>query len=241
MAGARNDPGAVRRHAEAGLAIARRYRLVEPEVVHLASLAMLAHAHGDFDGAEARYAGVSDLMFRHRTMHAWDFRSLAVLNIRLSQGRWDDAEPLARSRYERMGPVVGDALALVLAHQGRLDEARSIPLVPLAPGHLHSRHATTRAELAVLLRQPEAAPELIRQLSPLRDRLPGAAYSVMLMRPVAHSLGELHRLLGDEAEAVRQFTHAAAVAERWGSPHWTAAARAAAKAGPGGPGGQATG
>jgi hypothetical protein len=53
VAGARNDPVALRRHAEAGAALAARYQLSEPEVVNLAALAMLAHIRGDFDEAAA--------------------------------------------------------------------------------------------------------------------------------------------------------------------------------------------
>jgi hypothetical protein len=48
------------------------------------------------------------------------------------------------------------------------------------------------------------------------------------MRPIAHSLGELCRLLGRDDEAAEHFRHAISVAERWGSGHWARAARAAA-------------
>lgn len=227
VAGARNDPVALRRHAEAGLAIARRYRMVEPEVVHMASLAMLTHIQGDFEAAEARYTEVSARMLACGMMHARDFQELALITIRLSEHRHAEVEALARARYERMGPIVGDTLALVLARQGRLDEARAIGRTPLRADHHHTRHATIRAELALLLGRQEEAPELIRLLLPLRDQLSGAAYTAYALQPVAHSLGELHRLLGDETTAASHFAHAETVAARWGSAHWAAAAESA--------------
>ncbi|MFJ9007906.1 BTAD domain-containing putative transcriptional regulator [Streptomyces canus] len=227
VAGARNDPVALRRHAEAGLAIARRYRMVEPEVVHMAALAMLTHIQGDFEAAEARYAEVSARMLHCGMMHARDFQELALLTIRLSEHRNAEAEALARTRYERMGPIAGDTLALALARQGRPDEARALGRTPLRADHHHTRHATIRAELALLLGRREEAPELIRLLLPLRDQLSGAAYTAYAMQPVAHSLGELYRLLGDETAAASHFAHAETIAGRWSSPHWAAAARSA--------------
>ncbi|MFE4991799.1 BTAD domain-containing putative transcriptional regulator [Streptomyces mirabilis] len=229
VAGATGDPGALRRHAEAGLELARRYRLVESEAVHQASLAMLAHVRGDFDEALRCYDEVGDLMHRHGMMHAQNFHELALITVGLGQGPRQgpvaELEPLARERYERNGPIDGDTYALVLARLGRLDEAREIGRIPLRHDHHHTRHTGIRAELAALLGRRAEASELIRQLLPVRDQLSGGAYTVFAMQPVAHYLGLLHRLIGDEAAAVRYFERAEGVARRWGAEHWVAAAR----------------
>ncbi|MFF7758970.1 BTAD domain-containing putative transcriptional regulator [Streptomyces griseorubiginosus] len=229
VAGALGDPHALRRHAEAGLELARRYRLVEPEAVHQASLAMLAHVRGDFDEAVRGYDEVGALMHRHGMMHAQNFHELGLITVGLGKGPGlepgTEAAELARERYERNGPIDGDTYALVLARQGRIAEARAIRRAPLRHDHHHTRNTGIRAELAALLGLRAEAPELIRQLLPVRDQLSGAAYTVFAMRPVAHYLGLLHRLTGDEQAAVRSFERAETVARRWGAEHWAAAAR----------------
>lgn len=229
VAGALGDPRAVRRHAHAGLELARRYRLVEPEAVHQASLAMLAHVRGDFDEALRVYDDVGALMHRHGMMHAQNFHELGLITVGLERGPGlepgAEAAALARARYERNGPLDGDTYALVLARQGRLAEARAIRCAPLRHDHHHTRNAGIRAELAALLGLRAEAPELIRQLLPIRDQLSGAAYTVFAMRPVAHYLGLLFRLTGNEEAAARSFERAESVARRWGAEHWAAAAR----------------
>lgn len=229
VAGALGDPHALRRHAEAGLDLARRYRLVEPEAVHQASLAMLAHVRGDFDEAVRGYDEVGALMHRHGMMHAQNFHELGLITVGLGRGPGlepgAEAAELARERYERNGPIDGDTYALVLARQGRVAEARAIRRAPLRHDHHHTRNTGIRAELAALLGLRAEAPELIRQLLPVRDQLSGAAYTVFAMRPVAHYLGLLYRLIGEEKAAVRSFGRAETVARRWGAEHWAAAAR----------------
>ncbi|NNN29358.1 AAA family ATPase [Streptomyces sp. S3(2020)] len=227
VAGARNDPKALRRHAEAGLELARRYRLVESEAVHRASLAMLAQVQGDFDGALRGYDEVGALMRRHGMMHARDFHELALITVGLARGQVAELVALARDRYERNGPIDGDTYALVLARLGRLDEARTVGRIALRHDHHHTRNTCIRAELAALLGRHAEAPELIRQLLPVRDQLSGGAYTVFAMRPVAHYLGLLHRLLGEEETAHRYFARADGVARRWGAMHWTGTARRA--------------
>jgi hypothetical protein len=67
---------------------------------------------------------------------------------------------------------------------------------------------------------------------PMRDQLAGANTTALVMRPVAHTLGDLCQLLGRHEEAERHFAHAEAVALRWGAGHWAAAARSALAAVP---------
>ncbi|MFY1668854.1 BTAD domain-containing putative transcriptional regulator [Plantactinospora sp. WMMB334] len=231
IAGGRGDAAGVRRHAEAALRIARRYGMAQPEVVHRATLAMLDHAQGRFDEAEARYDDVRDRMSRYGSLHSWRLHAFAICTIRFSQGRHAELEPLVRALYDVVGPIAGDALTIVLARQGRLDEARKIRrAVRVRPDAFHGILATLRAETAVLLGQHGAAPELIRRLLPLRDQVAGAASNSVVLRPVAHALGDLYRLVGDDRAAEREFAHAVQVARGWDSAHWMAAARSAMSA-----------
>ncbi|MFD4878919.1 hypothetical protein ACFWOB_36905 [Streptomyces sp. NPDC058420] len=99
------------------------------------------------------------------------------------------------------------------------------------PDHLYGIDLSFRAELASLLGDMSAAYGLVPLLVPLRAQLAGAGSISFATRPFAHSLGELHRLLGDEEEARRQFSYAEDVARQWGSAHMAGAARAASAAG----------
>lgn len=228
-AGALNDVAGVRRHTREGRAVARRHRLVEAEVVNLSTQAMLAHVEGRFADAEAGYTDVRDRLRANRSAHGDVVHALGLTTVRFSQGRPEDAEPFLRSVHDRATPVTWLALGVVLARQGRIDEAHALGLSPSAPvpDHLYSIALSFRAELACLLEDPGAARELIPLLLPVRSQLAGAASISFVTRPLAQSLGEIHRLLGDEPEALRQFAHAEEVALRWGSPHLAAAARTA--------------
>jgi hypothetical protein len=79
----------------------------------------------------------------------------------------------------------------------------------------------------VALGELDRAQEAYDSLLRIRDQLPGAPSLSLAMRPVEHSLGDLAVLLGRPAEASGHFARAITVAERWGSPHWAADARAA--------------
>ncbi|MEU8788306.1 BTAD domain-containing putative transcriptional regulator [Streptomyces sp. NPDC048643] len=228
-AGALNDVAGVRRHTREGRAVARRHRLVEAEVVNLSTQAMLAHVEGRFADAEAGYTEVRNRLRANRSAHGDVVHALGLTTVRLSQGRPEDAEPLLRSVHDRATSVTRLALGVVVARQGRIDEAHALGLSPAAPvpDHLYSIALSFRAELACLLEDRTAARELMPLLLPVRGQLAGAASISFVTRPLAQSLGEIHRLLGDEPEALRQFSHAEEVALRWGSPHLAAAARTA--------------
>ncbi|MER5777333.1 BTAD domain-containing putative transcriptional regulator [Streptomyces sp. NPDC002039] len=231
-AGARNDVAGVRRHALKGRAIAARHRLVEAEAINLSTLAMLAHVEGRFADAEAGYAEVRDRLRANRSSHGDFVHVLGLTTVRLSQGRPSDAEPLLRAVDDGTAPLARLALAVVLARQGRTDQVHALgPLSTGVADHLHSIALTLRAELACLLRDRSAARELLPLLLPAGDQLAGAAGISFVTRPLAHALGELHRLLGDEPAALRQFARAEEVARRWRSPHLAEAARAALAAG----------
>ena len=87
-------------------------------------------------------------------------------------------------------------------------------VIPVAsgtgPGSVRSRKARTTA--AALL--------------PVRGQLAGVASTSLAMRPVAHTLAELARLLGRSGAAAEHLEEAVAVARSWAAPHWEAAARA---------------
>ncbi|MEU6194219.1 BTAD domain-containing putative transcriptional regulator [Streptomyces sp. NPDC047061] len=233
-AGARNDVAQVRRHTGEGRTVARRHRLAEAETINLTTLAMLAHVEGRFAESEAGYAEVRERL-RSRGSPYGDFvHVLGLTTVRLGQGRPREAEPLLRALLAEPEPTAELALGVVLARLGEHGQAHALgrrteAAVPVVPDHLYGIALSLRAELAFLLGDMTTALELVPLLLPLRTQLAGAASVSFATRPLAHSLGELYRLLGDEEEARRQFALAEDVARRWGSRHLVEAARAAAE------------
>ncbi|MFJ4626863.1 BTAD domain-containing putative transcriptional regulator [Streptomyces sp. NPDC088847] len=233
-AGARNDVERVRRHTREGRAIAGRHRLVEAEAINLLTLAMLANVEGRFAESEASYTEVRDRLRYHGSPFGDFVYVVGLTSVRFGQDRPRSAEPLLRSLLPGSVPIAELALGVALARQGEHAQAhllgRHTPtVVPVVPDHLYGIALSLRAELAFLLGDMTTARELIPLLRPLRTQLAGAASVSFATRPFAHSLGELHRLLGDEDEALRQFARAEDVARRWGSRHLAGAARAASQ------------
>ncbi len=142
--------------------------------------------------------------------------------VAIQQGRVGDELPLIERMGEVYGPLAGDLHALALIARGREADARAARaeryVVP--PDYYRSLFLCVRAQVVVALDERAEAAGLLEELLPLRDLVAGAASTSVALRPVAHSLGELARLLGREEEAAGHFRHAAAVARRWESAHW---------------------
>jgi DNA-binding SARP family transcriptional activator len=225
-AGATGDVEGLRHRLETGLAIADKYQLKEPHAVMLCGQAMLAHVAGRFDEAERLYVEATAEMRRHGSLHAVAFRVLALVTIRTSQGRLGEFAVEAEALAAEYGGLAADLFAVALVAAGRRDEAKARrgPLGPLLDDYFFTAFATLRAMAIVALDEREHAAALIEQLLPRRDQLAGAASCALALQPVAHTLGELYLLLDRPAEAAEHFAHAVTIAERWGSPHWSAAA-----------------
>ncbi|MFF4833515.1 BTAD domain-containing putative transcriptional regulator [Streptomyces sp. NPDC001315] len=227
-AATRNDPAGLRRHNAVGLELARRYRMLWAQAIAAATSAMLATVSGRFDEAEARYAAADGLFQRVGAHHATGSRLLGMITIRLAQDRTADLESVVRDLYEAIGTPVAVAQALVLARLGRLDEAAAVPLSPRpVTDHLYGVELDYRCEVAVLLRDTDAAVMLIEHLLPIRDQFAGTAGAAYATRPLAHALADLYRLLGEDQAAADNYALAERVALAWDSPHRVAEARRA--------------
>jgi hypothetical protein len=122
-----------------------------------------------------------------------------------------------------------DARAVALAAAGRLEEAGVVldGAPPLRPDFYLSVFATLRAMAVVAVGQRQPAEELYAALPPVRGQLAGAASTSLAMRPVAHTLAELARLLGRRGAVAEHLDEAVAVARAWAAPRWEAEALAA--------------
>lgn len=205
--------------------LARAYRLTELEIVGAGAQAMLAHVAGDFAAAERGYADVARRLAGHGSPHGAGYGQLALATIRLDQGRMADFLDTARDLHAEFGPMMVDLHAVALAAAGRVAEAREVrtQAKPLRHDFFFTTLATVRAVAVTAVGDRDAAAELYDLLLPYHGTLAGAVTLSLAMRPVAHTLGELARLLGRPAE--EHFAEAVAVAQRWRAPHWVAAAR----------------
>ncbi|MEU1517468.1 hypothetical protein ABZ490_35855 [Streptomyces sp. NPDC005811] len=91
----------------------------------------------------------------------------------------------------------------------------------LLADHLYGLELDFRSQLAVLRADHTTAAALIERMLPFRDQLAGAAGAAgtaCASRPVAHALGDLHRLLGEDRSAAEHYALAARTAEAWRSP-----------------------
>jgi DNA-binding SARP family transcriptional activator len=221
-AAARGDVAGLRDHVDRGLDTARRYQMAEPLAVGCCARAMLAHVAGRFDEAERGYADAAARLAASGSPHAGGFEALATLTIRASQGRLAEYAPAATALVEAYGPSAVDVAAAAVAAAGDHEPARSLlaDAPPLRPDFYFSVFATLRAGAVTALRRRDLAEELYVALLPRRDQLAGAASTSLAMRPVAHTLADLARLLDRPAVAAEHLAEAVAVADRWGAPVW---------------------
>ncbi|MFI7608082.1 BTAD domain-containing putative transcriptional regulator [Micromonospora sp. NPDC049366] len=224
-----NEPRAVRASVARQETLAAAYQLNDALVIALGARGALAHVCGDFGTAQRRYDESADLLRRQGSLHADAFHYFATASLLISQGRLaEHLEPTRRARTV-FGPIIDDLLALALIENGRVEEARTIPVgtYPHRPDYFQSALLTVRAMTLVALDRVDLTQPVVDALLPVREQLAGFSSSTIAMRPVALTLGELFRLRGDTDEAARHFALAVDVARRWGSPHWLAEARAA--------------
>ncbi|WP_433210212.1 ATP-binding protein [Dactylosporangium sp. CS-047395] len=207
--------------------LAATYHLPEPQSIHLAQRATLAHIEGDLAGSRALYDECLESMRRQGSLHGDAFHFFATFGVMLSEGRL--AEFVEPTRYvaQELGTVAHDAFALTLVAAGRMDEARAVRIGvhPVRPDYFASAFLTVRTLAIVALGRVDLAEPVIQALLPVRSQLAGVSSTSIAMQPVALSLGELYRLQDRRSAALESFQLAADVAARWGSPHWLARAK----------------
>jgi hypothetical protein len=134
----------------------------------------------------------------------------------VSQGRIAEMTPTLRELSAQF-PDAADALALALAAEGRIAEARAARAgpVPIRPDYFFTLFATVRALAVLALGERDEAPALIETLRPLADQIPGSLSCTVAMQPVAATLAALCRLVGREEEARAYAEQAERVAKHW--------------------------
>jgi hypothetical protein len=194
-------------------------------------------ATGDLDAGE-QLALRTETAHRRTTMGAADvIVSGLLLSIRLEQGRLTEAEPaLQQARADSRMPIQGDALAFVLAHTGRYDDAHAA-LVSREPtdelpddGLLTGRLALRAFAWYDLFRAGRPVPR--HEVQAIRDRLrPSAGQVVMycggigVWGAVDLFLGMASLVVGDLDAATEALHRAVEVNDASGNPAWGARSR----------------
>ncbi len=179
-----------------------------------------------------RYAEATEHMERAGSVHAAGFLRLARAATWIGNGTLGDHLDEVYAFHEALDPMVADLLTLALHAAGRGSEAHRFGAAPapIRRDFFFTFLTSLRALAIIASNDRDAAEQTYADLLPHRDGPPAGAESVSLaLRPVAHTLGELALFLGHHDEAVAHFTRAAAIADRWHAPHWSADARAHAE------------
>ncbi|MFJ1702785.1 BTAD domain-containing putative transcriptional regulator [Kitasatospora sp. NPDC088346] len=234
-AAVRADLPALRAHIDAGLRIAEAYGLPELVDVGLCQQGMMALVADRPAEAEALYVRAVGGLRSRGSLHADGFDAVYRLTLAIQGGRLRDELPLVRAAAAIYGPLVDDVLALALAQDGRIEEARAArtPRRPITLDYYRSFFLVLRAMVVMALDERAEAAEVLAELAEVEHLVAGAASTSIALRPVALVRGELARYLGLAAQAAGHFRTAAEVARRWESPRWeTEAFRALAELGP---------
>jgi DNA-binding SARP family transcriptional activator len=213
-----------RAQAERARQMAIAYQVGQALVVATSIDAMHAHVAGDLVRAEELYRQAYEDQARMGGVDARSQLFLGRLTLRATEGRLPEMTDELRWLFANGVSAVGDPLALALAEQGELDEARAVlaGLPPRPIDYLWQLFLTTRALAVALAGDRDRAAELYPTLLPYRGQVAGAGTTGYVFTPVARALGHLAAVLDRPADARRHFTEAAEVARRCGSAPWLA-------------------
>jgi DNA-binding SARP family transcriptional activator len=222
-AAVRLDFETVRDHLERARALATAYGMTQSQSVTRMVDGMLAHAAGKLDLAEEIYAEAGTVIQRHGSVDAAGIWGLAIITLRTTQERHHELLPLLQALWKQYGSIIADDLALALAQNGRLEEARAARAnpPPIRVNFFWVLFTAMRAIAVVATGETEEGRLLYSELLPFADQLAGAGTGSFTVGPVAQVLGDLAVLLDDPDAAAEQYRRAAEIAIKCGSMPWS--------------------
>ncbi|GGK76481.1 ATPase AAA [Sphaerisporangium melleum] len=227
-AAARGDFAEADAQMSAAEMLARRYDLPAPSAVGAWYAGMRMMITGDYAGAERAYRNAARLTARAGMLEGrQDLPMITTFCLHLVDGRAADMVEALEEAHRRGAKWTLDAYAVALASAGHVKDARAIAAArpPVRPDFLYELATTWRALAGMLLGDRDRMQDAYSTLGPLSDRIAGAGTGVVALWPVAQTLGDLARHLGQPEDARVHYEKALAVAERVGVPRWSAAAR----------------
>jgi len=125
VAGARVDLAGVREHIDHAGALVEQYRWRQSGGIVAMNPGMLAYVTGDLDLAEQLYGQGVELIRQTGALDAEGIAGVAWVTMRVTQGRIGDLEAILGA-ITSAPDVVLDMLAVSVAAQGRIQEAREV-------------------------------------------------------------------------------------------------------------------
>jgi hypothetical protein len=186
---------------------------------------LLAHLAGRLDEAEAHYAKGGELLRASGAMDAEGIALLALLSLRITQGRvaelWDAVQGIGSAQ-----DVLVDLLAFPLTATGRWEQARQLrrSIRPVRRDFFHSFLLTLRGMIVVILQEPDEAATVYPELLPYAGQIGGVGTGSYAAGPVDTVLGDLSMLLGRADDAKAHFTVALELSRQCGNDYWAAKA-----------------
>ncbi len=226
VAGARVDLQAAAEQTERAGALVERYRWRQSRAIVTMNRGMLAHIAGDLEAAERLYAQGGELIRQSRAVDADGIIAVAWMTLRITQGRVGELESTIRGTGSATD-VVHDLLALSLAAQGRLAEARDLRrhIRPVRRDFFRSLFLTMRAMTVTALSEASEAAAVYEELLDYAGQIGGVGGSAFALGPVDTALGDLALLLGRRDAAAMHYAAGLELARRCGSAPWTTAAQ----------------
>jgi len=226
VAGARVDLQEAREQTERAGTLVERYRWRQSRAIVTMNRGMLAHISGDLDAAERLYAQGAELIRESRSVDADGIIAVAWMTMRITQGRVGELESTLRGTNSATD-VVDELLALALAGQGRLAEARELRrhVRPVRRDFFRSLFLTMRAMTVAALSERSEAAAVYEELQDYAGQIGGVGGSAFALGPVDTALGDLAVLLGRRDAAAAHYAAGLELARRCGSAPWTATAQ----------------
>ena len=226
VAGARVDLDVAREQTELAGALVERYRWRQSRAIVAMNRGMLAHVAGDLEAAERLYAQGAELIRQGGALDADGIVALAWVTMRITQGRMGELESTLRNT-DSAADVMQDLLALSLAAQGRLAEARDLrrQVMPVRRDFFRSLFLTVRAMTVSALAERSEAAAVYEELLDYSGQIAGVGGSAFALGPVDTALGDLALLLGRLDTAAVHYTAGLELARRCGSAPWATTAQ----------------
>ncbi|MRH87787.1 AAA family ATPase [Nocardia sp. SYP-A9097] len=231
VAAARGDVDRANSELVVATLLADRYHWAQARAANLMGHAMIAHLTGNLEAAEQGYRQAHEFLERHKVFDADGNLLIALVALRLTQGRVGEFATLLAETFEQLdssgNDVVVDPFALALLATGDRRGALAATRArrPLRNDFFRSLFLTVRGMAVVGLEQRAEAAQVYQQLRVYSGQIAGADTGAHTAGPVDTVLGDLAALLGKPDLAAEHYATAERLAHRCGCREWISAVR----------------
>ncbi|MFF2554094.1 BTAD domain-containing putative transcriptional regulator [Nocardia sp. NPDC058058] len=229
VAAAGGDVDRAKAELAAATVLADRYHWAQARAANTMGLAMIAHQTGNLEAAEQYYVQAHEMFKRHGVFDSDGNLLIAVLTIRLTQGRIGEFTELLAESFAHLDTSGNDlavdpyALALLASGDRRGALAATRARRPLRDDFFRSLFLTVRGMAVAGLEQRADAEQIYPQLLVYSGQIAGSDTGAHAVGPVDTVLGDLAALLGKPELAAEHYASAERLARRCGCRQWISA------------------